>query len=329
MTVQVLGHTVTLGAGVIKETTQTVGTGTYELNGATGAAVSFVTGIGNGNKTLYRAQQGSAWEEGIGTVASGSPPTLARTEIIASSNSDAAVSWPGGTIDIWQPALAALLDQIGDVADMTAWSFKIRNAATTGAPSDAALANITTEAAPGPGDFLIGFLSTGAIRKFDFETVRELRTPIATTSGTAHTYTGIGTHVRRVTVIFQNVSTNGTSPIIVQLGDSGGIETSGYDGCLARVSAASQDVFDFSTGFAIHTGAGVIASTGHNGHVVLTPIGDTNSTWIASITIGQGDTSVQYGGGAKILSGGLTQIRITTVNGSDLFDAGEVNVLLE
>lgn len=69
------------------------------------------------------------------------------------------------------PAITADVktDSITDamLANMAAWTFKIRNAATTGDPSNAALADFTAEAAPATGDFLVGFLDTGEIRKFD------------------------------------------------------------------------------------------------------------------------------------------------------------------
>lgn len=52
------------------------------------------------------------------------------------------------------------------LANAAAWSLKLRNAGSSGAPSDAALADITT-ATPVAGDFAIGFLDTGEIRKFD------------------------------------------------------------------------------------------------------------------------------------------------------------------
>ncbi len=54
------------------------------------------------------------------------------------------------------------------LADMNAWTFKIRNAGTAGAPSDAALAGFTENTSPADGDFVIGFLSSGEIRKFNF-----------------------------------------------------------------------------------------------------------------------------------------------------------------
>ena len=55
------------------------------------------------------------------------------------------------------------------IADAAGWTFKIRNAATSGDLSDAALADFTAAGTPGSGDFVIGFLSSGEIRKYDFD----------------------------------------------------------------------------------------------------------------------------------------------------------------
>jgi hypothetical protein len=83
----------------VKETSTTTGTGTFSLAGAETGFESFVSGVGNGNVTYYAISLDgtSEWEVGIGTVTSGSPDTLARTTIISSSNSDAAVNFSAGT----------------------------------------------------------------------------------------------------------------------------------------------------------------------------------------------------------------------------------------
>jgi len=52
------------------------------------------------------------------------------------------------------------------LANMPAWTVKVRNAASAGVPSDAALASVTSKT-PISGDFLFGFASTGELRKFD------------------------------------------------------------------------------------------------------------------------------------------------------------------
>lgn len=105
------GLTVTL-ADRVQETTQTTGTGTYNLDGAATGKRTFVAGIGNGVRTLYAAALGANWEIGIGTVTSGAPATLSRDAILASTNSNNAVSWGAGTKDIFCDIAAALANQI-------------------------------------------------------------------------------------------------------------------------------------------------------------------------------------------------------------------------
>lgn len=86
-----------LHANRVKETSTTTGTGTYNLAGAVTGFQTFVAGVGNANTCYYVAEDGTNWEIGIGTVTDAGTDTLARTTIIASSNSNAAVSWAAGT----------------------------------------------------------------------------------------------------------------------------------------------------------------------------------------------------------------------------------------
>lgn len=98
----------------VQETTATQGTGTYTLAGAKDGFQSFAA-VGNGNTTYYACTDGTDYEVGIGTyTASGT--TLARTTIIESSNSDAAVSWSAGDKDIFVtlPASKALVQDASD-----------------------------------------------------------------------------------------------------------------------------------------------------------------------------------------------------------------------
>lgn len=83
----------------VKETTSTAGTGTLALNGAGAQFQSFISAIGNGNTCEYVLldANGSAWETGIGTVTSGSPNTLSRTTVYASTNSNAKIVLTTGT----------------------------------------------------------------------------------------------------------------------------------------------------------------------------------------------------------------------------------------
>ena len=150
----------------------------------------------------------------------------------------------------------------------------------------------------------------------------------ASTSGTSVDFTGIPSWVKRITVMLVGVSTNGASVPIVQLGDSGGIETSGY---LARGGFTQEGgvsgVTAFTTGFGI-TAANSAASIYH-GHVFITSFGSGN-TWVVSGVLGRSDAAVLLSlGGSKSLSDVLDRIRITTVNGTDTFDAGSINIMYE
>ena len=90
----------------VLETSTTQGTGTINLAGATTGYQSFVDGVGDGNTCAYTIKDGTNWETGIGTVTAGTPDTLSRDTILASSNSDAAVDWGTGTRDVYIAPLA-------------------------------------------------------------------------------------------------------------------------------------------------------------------------------------------------------------------------------
>lgn len=148
-------------------------------------------------------------------------------------------------------------------------------------------------------------------------------TAVASTSGTSIDFTGIPSWVKRVTVMFNGVSTNGTSPTIVQLGDSGGVETTGYVGSGANGANAAVS---FTTGFPANVF--VLAANTASGLVTIATLG--SNVWAANTVMGgSAGANPQYGGGAKTLSDTLTQVRITTVNGTDAFDAGSINILYE
>lgn len=85
----------------VRETTTTAGTGTITLAGAVTGFQSFSV-VGNGNTTYYTiAGQGtSEWEVGVGTYTS-SGTTLARTTVLASSNSGSLVNFSAGTKDVF------------------------------------------------------------------------------------------------------------------------------------------------------------------------------------------------------------------------------------
>lgn len=150
-------------------------------------------------------------------------------------------------------------------------------------------------------------------------------TPIATTSGTAHDFTSIPSWVKRITIMLEGVSTNGTAELQIQIGDAGGIETTGYSGNFSALSTVVSTVAH-SAGFRIASSAA--ASTAF-GICTLTLLNASTNLWAFSSNIAHGNTTEMYvGAGAKATSAALDRIRLTTT-GADTFDAGSINIIYE
>lgn len=152
-----------------------------------------------------------------------------------------------------------------------------------------------------------------------------------TTSGLSIDFTSIPSWVKRITVMFDQVSTNGSSIVQVQLGDSGGVETTGYLSAGGYISTAagvtSTSSGGYNSGFAIFAGT---ASQNRDGIMTIANI--SGNKWVAShsMSVIDGSTAIPlFGGGRKELSATLDRIRITTVNGTDTFDSGSVNIIYE
>jgi hypothetical protein len=154
----------------------------------------------------------------------------------------------------------------------------------------------------------------------------KLATEAASTSGTTVDFTSIPSWVKRITVMLVGVSTNGTSNLLLQLGDSGGVETSSY--VSGAWQGGSGDTLATSTAGMIATAATTAATT-LTGAVTLTLEDSSDNTWVATGTLLRSDGAGQLSGGSKALSATLDRVRLTTVNGTDTFDAGAVNLLLE
>ena len=152
-------------------------------------------------------------------------------------------------------------------------------------------------------------------------------TAVASTSGTSIDFTGIPSWVKKVTVLWNGVSTNGTSNPIIQLGDSGGIEATGYLGAASNM-ATGVATLNFTTGFGVFGTAGWTAARVVYGALTISKI--DGNTWVASGTwAASDDNQVGVTSGAKALSDTLTQVRITTLGGANTFDAGTINILYE
>jgi hypothetical protein len=148
-----------------------------------------------------------------------------------------------------------------------------------------------------------------------------LDTAKASTSGTSIDFTGIPTYAKRITVMLNGVSTSGTSNLIFQVG-AGSFTTSGYTGASKQTNNASG--VNSTTGFSV-TEAMIAANT-YQVYVLITNI--TDNTWVSSGQAAYG-VLTSTGNGSVALGGTLDRVRITTVNGTDTFDAGSINIMYE
>jgi hypothetical protein len=146
------------------------------------------------------------------------------------------------------------------------------------------------------------------------------------TSGTSIDFTGIPSWAKRITVVLNAVSTNGTGDVVFQVG-AGSIQTSGYTGTAwGMAGTASNANANWST-YAT-TNDGNTAASVRNGTIVLAYLG--SNIWSIVISYGYSNTNRIGGGfGTVTLSGTLDRVRITTSNGTDTFDAGSINILYE
>jgi hypothetical protein len=149
-------------------------------------------------------------------------------------------------------------------------------------------------------------------------------TAVATTSGTSVDFTSIPSWVKRITVMLNGVSLSGTSSILIQGGNSGGVVSTGYVSTTNVLGQASNSGgLNSTAGFSFYTDAAASLSSG-----IITLINSSGSTWVSSHTGKNSTVLVVIGGGNGTIAT-LDRIRLTTVNGTDTFDAGSVNILYE
>jgi hypothetical protein len=146
-------------------------------------------------------------------------------------------------------------------------------------------------------------------------------TPIATTSGTDHDFTGIPAGVSEIEVVFRGVSLSGTDSILVQLGTSGGFVVTGYESYNLLGIGGSSSSLSATNGFVARLGNAGYAITG-----VYRLVRSTANTWTGTISGFNTASSLVWDGGGDIaLAAALTQVRITRT-GTNTFDAGTVTV---
>lgn len=293
--------------------------------GGTGSAVT-ITAIAN-------APQGGASRDFVPLVGT----TITNNAMFAVQGNANYVSLTGDTFRIKAITVSTYDVQIikRDGTAVVLSNLIVGTAATIPTTGTYIAGQIVTSSAVGASVRLLGWkrLTTGAghVLNTDWAEITSgitLGTEVATTSGTSIDFTGIPAWVKRITVMYTGVSTNGASDVIVQLG-SGSIETTGYLGAGGLVWLADSRVLAYTTGF----GDGVTnAAVIRRGSIVISSF--SGNTWVASgltgsEVVGLGNLSTQLIAGNKTLSAKLDRVRLTTVNGTDTFDAGSVNISWE
>lgn len=143
-------------------------------------------------------------------------------------------------------------------------------------------------------------------------------TPQSTSSGTEKDFSSIPSWATEIVVAFSSVSLNTSQSIVIQIGDAGGFETTGYSG--GNVSSQSTAI---STGAAPTSGFVVPVGNSNNaaiGFVTLVrPFGDNE--WLSSVTMGLG-AQFSWAAQSKTLSDVLTQVRVAGTT----YDGGRVSV---
>ena len=171
---------------------------------------------------------------------------------------------------------------------------------------------------PGSGNFLRGDSSWNTPDAGGFTIAAEQ----STGSGTSVTFGSIPTGTKMIVIMIEGVSLTGATNIDVTIGDSGGLETSGYiSGSTTHVSSASA----ISVSTAEFIMKGNDTSNVMHGTMTLTLKDASNFTWTES-HLGhlRSDTTI-VGGGTKSLSAELTQVSVT----GGTFDAGSISIMYQ
>jgi hypothetical protein len=169
-------------------------------------------------------------------------------------------------------------------------------------------------------------LANGAVTLEKMSQKLTTGTAQASTSGTSIDFTGIPSWAKRITVMFNGISTNGTSTVQIQLGSSS-FSTTGYSSNASFGASSSSWYIFITTGFAIE--AYPTAAQTRSGVYQFNLI--NNNTWVGTGTTGvlAGQVCYACAGNSPTLSGVLDRVRITTINGTDAFDAGTINIMYE
>ena len=272
--------------------------------------------VGYGNDAVYQYTLNAAWE--LSNISTAITSFGAASSLQSGTIIHCKASIPAGTLSLTHNATSMIIPGAANYTLTDGQTFDARKISDSSAYWE--VLNLIPTVTP--------FART-ILDDADAATVMATIGAASLTSGTAVTMNSTlhdFTIPAGVTLIHGSIignSTNGTSNCIIQLGDSGGIETSGYSGSTGNINTSTS--ISMSSGFTY-----TIATTA--AHTVscfftLALVDASTNTWMYSANTGF--TSVAAASiscGSKALSGALTTVRWTTVGGSDTADAGKMNI---
>lgn len=151
---------------------------------------------------------------------------------------------------------------------------------------------------------------------------------VPTTAGTAIDFTGIPSWAKRINLMFNTVSTNGTADLVIRLQGSGAVETTGYSGSAGyNGSNVPTGGVVHTTGFRLSAVANIVTYT-YSGKITLDLMDAATNLWCAMGLLTSTDGRLFPMSGTKALTGALTTVRLTTT-GADTFDLGSINISWE
>lgn len=159
------------------------------------------------------------------------------------------------------------------------------------------------------------------------QTSPTLGTEQAITSGTSADFTSIPSGTKKITMMLHLASLSGTDDFLVQIGDSGGLETSGYTSQSSLVNGTSITTESSTAGFICSSAS---AASEASGIIELYLEDSTNNVWVCRHNLNQGTGGTHcFGAGHKALSATLDRISLV-ITGSNTFDgSGAVNIQYE
>lgn len=183
-----------------------------------------------------------------------------------------------------------------------------------------AINSLTEDTSPDlAADFLLTYdTSAAAVKKVLGGRLSMTESSETALSGTAVTISSIPSWVKRLTIRVVGASLSGTANLLLQLGDSGGLETTGYTSSTMRAAGATAT----STSGFLMSSSSAAADT-YRGWIVIEREDSSDNTWVCAAIVSQSANGVlNVSAGDKALTATLDRFSLTTSNGTDTFDGG-------